>query len=119
MMRMPALLLLCGSAIAQTTYFRVPPVDAPELAARGPESVGVRTVDIVHPGQPDILNFDKQTGKAPLYDRPLKLEVWYPAVIPAGAEEKTVFHSPMAGTGNPPGSFDIPGKALRDAPPVT
>jgi predicted dienelactone hydrolase len=112
-------LLLCGSAIGQTGYFSVPPVDAPELAARGPESVGVRTVDIVHPGQPDILNFDKQTGKAPLYDRPLKLEVWYPALIPAGEEEKTVYHSAMAGNGNPPGSFDIPGKALRDATPVT
>ena len=111
-------LAVCAVASGQTGYFSVPSVDAPELAARGPESVGVRTVDIVHPDQADILHFDKQSGKAPRYDRPLKLEVWYPAVIPAGAEEKTVYRSAMAGAGNPPGSFDIPGKAMRDAPPV-
>ena len=78
-------------------YFSVPPVDAPELAARGPYPVGVRTLDLVNPGQADILNFNKETGKAPLYDRPLKVEIWYPAVIPEGAREHTVYMSPMAG----------------------
>jgi hypothetical protein len=56
-------------------FVSVPPADAPELAHRGGYSVGVRTIDLRNPGQPDILNFDKQTGKAPLYDRPLKIEV--------------------------------------------
>ena len=64
--------------------FSVPPVDAPELAARGHWGVGVRTIEIVHPGQVDILKFDSATGKAPIYDRRLKLEIWYPAVIPSG-----------------------------------
>ncbi|HZL56602.1 MAG TPA: hypothetical protein VFC21_05965, partial [Bryobacteraceae bacterium] len=49
---------------------------------------------------------------------PLTIEVWYPASIPAGAEEKTVYRSALPGATNPPGSFEIPGKALRDAPPV-
>src|SRR5438309_1043528 len=89
-----AFVLCCGTAFAQD-YFSVPPVDAPELAARGKYSVGVRTVDIAQPGQPDILKFDTATGKAPIYDRPLKIEVWYPAVIPAGKEEREVYTVPM------------------------
>ncbi|HKD05613.1 MAG TPA: hypothetical protein VKB79_06900 [Bryobacteraceae bacterium] len=112
-------LLACAFAFAQN-YYSVPPVDAPELAARGKYSVGVRTVDIAHPGQPDILNFDKTTGKAPLYDRPLKIEVWYPATIPAGKEEREVYTVPMPVAPGPsvPATFQLPGKALRDAPPV-
>ena len=70
--------------------FSVPPVDAPELAARGPWGVGVRTLDVVHAGQVDILKYDKTTGKAPVSDRRLTLEVWYPAVIPAGAVDAVV-----------------------------
>ena len=114
-----ATLLLGGSGFAQD-YSSVPPVDAPELAARGKYSVGVRTVDLVHAGQPDILNFDKASGKAPLYDRPLKVEVWYPATIPAGKEEREVYTVPMPVTPVPgvPATFQLPGKALRDAPPV-
>jgi predicted dienelactone hydrolase len=119
MKRLSFCLVVCAFARAQTGYFSVPPLDAPELAARGPEHVGVRTLDIVHAGQVDILAFDKQSGKAPTYDRPLKIEIWYPASLPPGADEKTVYRSAMAGAGNPPGTFDIPGKALRDAAPVT
>jgi predicted dienelactone hydrolase len=78
----------------------------------------VRTVDIIHRNQIDILKFDMVTGKAPLYDRPLKLEVWYPAVIPPGKEEKTTSVSAMFRTQNTGGTFDIAGKALHDAPPA-
>jgi predicted dienelactone hydrolase len=113
------LVTLVPSAAAQApVYFSVPGPDAPELARRGNFPVGVRTVDIVHPNQIDILKFDKTTGKAPLYDRPLKLEIWYPAVIPPGKEEKTTYVSPMFGSQNTGGSFEIPGKALRDAPGI-
>ncbi len=109
--------VLCLTLSAQQ-YYSVPGPDAPELAKRGTFAVGVRTLDIVHRAQPDILKFDKATGKAPLADRALKLEIWYPATIPAGQEEKTVYTSRIAGTQNVPGTFDFPGKALRDAPPV-
>ena len=53
--------------------------DAPALAARGAYAVGVRTMDLVHKDQVDILN--AKEGEAPLYDRPLKIEVWYPALV--------------------------------------
>ncbi len=98
--------------------FSVPGVDAPELAHRGKSAVGVRTVELIHHGQPDILNFDKEAGRAPLYDRPLTLEVWYPATTPAGREEATEYVSAMPGRPSPgmPATFRISGKALRDAP---
>jgi hypothetical protein len=75
----------CTGAPAQESpaiSFSVPPADAPDLAPRGRWPVGVRTLDLVNPGQVDILHFDPASGKAPLYDRPLKIEIWYPAVIP-------------------------------------
>lgn len=117
-------LALCCQVSAQTEsphYFSVPGADAPELARRGAFSVGVRTIELVHPGQVDILHFDAATKKAPLYDRPLTVEVWYPATIPAGQQERTVYVSPMPGArpAGMPSSFEIDGKALRDAPPVT
>jgi predicted dienelactone hydrolase len=102
-------------------YYGVPPGDAPELAARGRYAVGVRTVDLLHRNQIDILHFDTTTGKAPLYDRPLKIELWYPAVIPPGQQEQTVYEMPVPGGHGFAGSpvFQIAGKALRDAAPVT
>ncbi len=95
-------LFLAVSAIAPaqqapSEVFSVPPADAPQLAARGSYAVGVRTIDLVHRGQIDILRFNKDTGKAPLYDRPLKVEVWYPAVIPPGQQERTVYEMPVPG----------------------
>ena len=103
-----------------TTYFSVPPSDAPELAARGPYDVGVRTIELVHPGQIDILHFSKETGKAPLYDRPLPVEVWYPAQILAGTKVETVYKMPVPGGKTLDGSptIDIVDKALRDAMPA-
>ena len=97
-------------------YYSVPPIDAPELAPRGSYSVGVRTIELKNPGQVDILNFDKATGKAPLYDRPLTVEVWYPATIPDGKQERTSYE--MALPGNDAKTISVAGKALRDAPPV-
>jgi predicted dienelactone hydrolase len=106
---------------AAQTFVSVPPSDAPELAARGKLSVGVQTISLIHRNQVDILHFDKETGKTPLYDRPLKVEVWYPAQIPAGAREETIYWMPVPGGHGFHGSpvFDVPDKALRDAPPMT
>ena len=107
--------MVLGVVLPQAGYFSVPPADAPELAPRGTYSVGVRTVELTHPDQIDILRFDNQTGKAPLYNRPLTVEVWYPATIPPGKQESTTYTSTMPGGS---GTFEIQGKALRDAPPL-
>jgi predicted dienelactone hydrolase len=123
-MRLLGILFVCALCFAQpdtATYFSVPPVDAPELAPRGPWAVGVRTVELVNPNQPDIIHFDRDSGKAPVYDRPLTLEIWYPATIPAGKAERVVYESAMPGAPRPgvADTFQILGKALRDAPPVS
>ncbi len=85
-------LLCCAGAAAQEIPggpFSIPPADAPELAPRGRWPVGVRTVSHENPGQVDILHFDKDSNKAPLYARPLTMEIWYPAVLPPGAKGTT------------------------------
>ena len=117
-----ALVSLCAAQNPPRPIFSIPPADAPELARRGSYPVGVRTVDVVNSGQVDILHFDAKTGKAPLYDRPLRLEVWYPATIPQGSTELTTYESSMPRPENLPDgaakTFQIAGKALRDATPL-
>ena len=92
--------------------------DAPELAQRGPHKVGVRTLQLLHAGQPDIAK--AKNGEVPVYDRPLTVEVWYPAVIPAEKAEMTEYED-ILGRPNTEGKplipFKFPGRALRDAEP--
>lgn len=119
-----ALLLLgtTGTALAQDgdmpfIYGDALP-DAPALAPRGDYGVGVRTLDVVNPDQLDILNF--ADGEAPLYDRPLTLEVWYPAIIPDGTTAITEYDEVMGVANNPdrPNTpFTFLGRALRAAEP--
>jgi predicted dienelactone hydrolase len=94
--------------------------DAPELAARGPFGVGVRTLNVVNRDQLDILRYSN-TNPTPRYDRSLTLEVWYPARIPPGVEQRTTYHDVLgSGSGNlqrPNTPFTIEGRALRDAEP--
>ncbi|WP_299656551.1 alpha/beta fold hydrolase [uncultured Tateyamaria sp.] len=51
--------------------------DAPELAAYGPLPIGVQTLQVTIPDSIDVLNVSG--SDLPRYDRPLTLEVWYPA----------------------------------------
>ena len=116
-----AVILLVTAESFSQDFYSVPSVDAPELAARGTYAVGARTEKIVNPSQIDILNFDKPTNKAPLYDRPLVLEIWYPATIPAGQAEQTTYAMPLPSgpPSQPTKNFNVAGKALRDAIPLT
>ncbi|RAJ12846.1 alpha/beta hydrolase family protein [Arenibacter echinorum] len=94
--------------------------DAPELSARGSYAVGVRTLDFVNKGQADVLN--SKNGIDPIYDRPLKVEVWYPAQLATGAQE-TVIYNEVMGTAHdslrPLTPFTFKGRAFRDAAPLT
>jgi pimeloyl-ACP methyl ester carboxylesterase len=91
--------------------------DAPALAARGEYSVGVQTLNLVNPGQVDINNLS-ETNPDAVYDRPLTIDVWYPAIIPADAAELTTYESQLgradAGDVEP---FTFQGRAFRDALP--
>ncbi len=90
---------------------------APALAAYGDMNVGVRQIDLVHTDQIDILAIDPAADKPetlPRYDRPLPVEVWYPAV--ADATGDTSLRSFLRdGTTE----VTLQGKAVRDAAPAT
>jgi predicted dienelactone hydrolase len=94
--------------------------DAPELAPRGEFKVGVRTLDFVNKGQIDVLK--SKGGIDPVYDRPIKVEVWYPANLLEGSKESVVYDEVM-GTSNdlkrPLIPFTFAGRASRDAAPLT
>ncbi len=102
-----------------TTFINGDPLpDAPELALRGEYNVGVRTISLVNKGQIDILN--SKNGVDPIYDRPLKVEVWYPALIPEGKTVLTTYNDTygnIADSSRPLTPFTFKGRALRDAAP--
>ncbi|TQV81998.1 alpha/beta hydrolase family protein [Denitrobaculum tricleocarpae] len=89
--------------------------DAPALAAHGPHAIGVRTLEVSNPNQIDILRV-LEGQPLPRYDRPLTLEVWYPAALKEDVTQR--------------GSYDVflrdgktevtlHGRAVRDAEPLT
>lgn len=112
---MPALTLLTTLAAAPlTAENRIDQIrpDAPALAAYGSFPVGVQTLSFTHADQNDILN--TTDGSEPLYDRPLTVEVWYPAAegtAPGGTYTATLRD----------GRTDVTlhGQAARDATPAS
>ncbi|SHI53956.1 alpha/beta hydrolase family protein [Pseudozobellia thermophila] len=116
------LLLLLGILFdvqGQDFLYGDPLPDAPELAARGPYGVGVRTMQLVNPDQIDILN--SKNGKEARYDRPLTIEIWYPASIAPSTPASVTYHEVMGTRGDslrPLLPFEFKGRALRDAEPV-
>ncbi|WP_342846648.1 dienelactone hydrolase [Sulfitobacter sp. AS59] len=90
--------------------------NAPELAAYGDMAVGVRQIDLVHADQINILAIDPSADKPetlPTYDRPLAVEVWYPAAD--GATGDTAFKAYLRdGTTE----VTLNGQAMRDADPA-
>ena len=91
--------------------------DAPELAAYGKFDIGVRQVKIVNKNQIDILKIDPKKPKPaewPRYDRPLTLEVWYPA-----AKNQTGSNELSAFLRDGKTEVSLIGKAKRDAAPIS
>ncbi|WP_106146526.1 alpha/beta hydrolase family protein [Flagellimonas meridianipacifica] len=90
--------------------------DAPILSERGDYGVGVQALEFVNKNQPDILNI--ADGKAPIYDRKITVEAWYPATIPNGTKEIEEYTQVLGrnGTeGRPVVPFTFKGRALRNA----
>ncbi|HEY4442664.1 MAG TPA: hypothetical protein VGN30_00165 [Steroidobacteraceae bacterium] len=92
-------------------------VDAPELAQVGDYAVGVKTLHLVQHGQIDVLAFDAASGSAPLADRALTVELWYPAHPRPGARRAVYTARFPSEPPAAPASFSVPGIAVRDAPP--
>lgn len=103
---------LVGNSMAQENRIDQVRPDAPELAPYGDAAIGVRTIDLVNKDQIDIVKIEP--GKdLPRYDRPLKVEIWYPAAAGATA-------TPYEGVFLRDGETQVTlhGKAARDAAPA-
>lgn len=125
-----SLLFLCACSGAQETPVEPspepPPVassvnridvvrpNAPELAAYGDVEIGVQMLELLHEDQLDILSAT-EGEPIPTYDRPLTVEVWYPADVPAGTDATPYTVITRDGTT----TATIYGQAVRDADPLT
>ncbi len=90
--------------------------NAPALAAYGDMGIGVRTLEMVNPGQVNVLAVSPATPKPdplPTYDRALTVEVWYPAA--EGASGETTISTYLRDGKTP---ITLSGKAMRDADPA-
>lgn len=108
--RILGLLMCCliQPVIAAEQLFTQQPSMMPELAKSGDLQVGVKTITITHPNQLNTADFSSTT------DRPLTLEVWYPAKAEKNAklatyEGVTRLHKP----------FSLQGDAFRNARSVS
>lgn len=93
--------------------------DAPELAARGEYQVGVQTLKLVNKDQIDVLN--SKDGVDPLYDRPITVEVWYPATVAEGIIPLVTYEDVLGTANNPKRPlipFTFQGRSARNADPV-
>lgn len=110
-----ALLTLSGAVQAQDNRIDTIRSDAPELAPYGKLATGVKTLNLVNPGQQDIVKF-KAGQPMPMYDRPLTVEVWYPAKLAAGQVAAGQYKVlPRDGKTE----VTLNGRAVRDAQPDT
>ena len=106
-----AVALTVGPVIAENRIDTIRP-DAPALAAYGDHVVGARTFELSNPGQIDIVN--TTADNAPTYDRPLTVEVWYPAadgVEAGGTYEGVSLRAASV-------QVALEGQAVRDAAPA-
>ncbi len=109
-------LAFTAPALAQDNRIDTIRADAPALAKYGTLGVGVKTVQWINPQQLDIVKA-KAGEPTPTYDRPLTVEVWYPAKPALEAA-----NSPTAGqyrviARDPKTEVTLLGKGLRDAQP--
>lgn len=103
--------LTAGTAMAENRIDTIRP-DAPDMAAYGAFPVGVQERSFAVPGRIDILNVTEDA--TPTYDRPLTVEIWYPAAddtAPGGTYETVIRDGQTATT--------LTGRAARDADPAT
>ena len=86
--------------------------DAPELSPYGDRAIGVQTMTFTDPRRIDILNVTADA--TPVYDRPLTVEIWYPAAdgtAPGGSYRAFLRDGQTEVT--------LTGRAARDAPPAS
>lgn len=111
------LLLLAGllsGATAQDNRVDTIRPDAPTLAPYGSFAIGMKTLNLVNPGQLDILKA-KEGLPTPAYDRPLTVELWYPALEGTGLTGQSGYRDIYTRDGKT--LVTLYGRAVRDASP--
>ena len=93
----------------------VPGVDAPELAKLGTHNVGFRSVLFMHRNQPDVENGNTDGTEAPLADRSLQVDIWYPALPKKGSKPVLYRGTLPAEPPRPPVDFTQNGIAVAGA----
>ncbi len=86
--------------------------DAPDLSPYGAFPVGMKTLQFVNPGQMDVAKA-KEGLPTPSYDRPLTVEVWYPAKAGSGLLGQTGYKDIFTRDGKT--LTNLYGRAVRDA----
>lgn len=106
-----AVAMLAASPLCANQIDQIRP-DAPQLADYGTLPVGVQTLSLVHPDQVDVVAING--ADIPRYDRPLIVEVWYPAAdVPA---ERGTYKAMLRDGAT---EVELTGRAARDAAPAT
>jgi len=106
-------LTLPPAVLAQDNHIDTVRADAPALAPYGRYATGVETLGLVHPRQLDLVHA-KPGEPLPVYDRPLTVEVWYPAKA-AAPQPGDGQYRVMTRDGKTEAT--LVGKARRDAVP--
>lgn len=88
--------------------------DAPALAPYGPFPIGIKTIVFTDPGQMDIVKAKEGTS-IPTYDRPLTVELWYPAKPDTGLTGQSGYRDIFTRDGKT--LVTLFGRAVRDAMP--
>lgn len=91
--------------------------NAPALSAYGEFSVGVKTLELVNPNQIDVVRLMAEHSAAdsiPRYDRPLTVELWYPAVEDSQGEQVLSAYLRDAKQ-----KIALHGRGIRDAKPLS
>ncbi len=99
-----------------------PGENAPILALQGQYDVGVTTIKLTHPDQPDITNFNYLKNETPLYDREFSVDLLYPAANMDETQRAQYVGQFLNSDEDPvpdlPDTFTIQGEAFRDAAPI-
>ncbi|SFL07951.1 Alpha/beta hydrolase family protein [Loktanella salsilacus] len=107
-----ALMSLAALPAAAENRIDVIRPDAPALAAYGDYKVGVQTMTFTNMGQVDVAQ-TQADGDVPTYDRPLTVEIWYPAAADTAAGGS---YQAMMRDGT---DVTLQGQAVRDAAALT
>ncbi|MEH6654630.1 dienelactone hydrolase [Loktanella salsilacus] len=114
MKRMLPMALMSLAALPAAAENRIDVIrpDAPALAAYGDYKVGVQTMTFTNMGQVDVAQ-TQADGDIPTYDRPLTVEIWYPAAADTAAGGS---YQAMMRDGT---DVTLQGQAVRDAAALT